>query len=667
MSTERVVDAWEKSQPVPDRLWNHLTQLRGLLTQNLPAHAFFELLLSKCCELDDVSAGGVWMAGESRKLALYLGQNFESENANFDSTQNQRNQDSLVLGWQAEKPILAESPFPGDPDGKSVLLIPLRNRRHKVGVIQFFLKEAPDRYFGHGWQAAFQELKDVGDRFLQRSEESARAADPVESLAVLRTMTERIHRSLSLQETANAAVNEMRGAFQCDRVSLFLGSPGKPRLVAVSGVENWHPRSRQVGLLTTFLRRVTPSGQRFLFLPGESQDLEFATELADYLVTSGTSVVLIEPVFPPPNDSAPFRNRRRPSVPLGWIVCEHFQDDLPSCALLQRIEFAATQAGMAIAKAQQYHRLEMIPGLRMLGAICSSVRSSWSLTAIFLILMSAVLISGMVAIPVEFAVNCQGHLVPTLQRPIYAPQDGEVAEIYVDESEVVTQGQKLLRLHSPELDAEILSLRSQLSERAKSRESVRADLHRAVSSKHREDSTRLQAQVEVLNIEIDSLARQLALLENQQQRLVIHSPIRGTVTTQQARQHLASRPVQRGESLLEVIDTEGSWHLEIEIPERKIGHVKQAFDTSAGMPISFRAAPFPELVCPGTLLEIATRADPNPVHGSTVGATAWVSREDIPVQRIGTEANVRIPCGQRSLLYVWFGEFYEFLQRTWWL
>jgi hypothetical protein len=62
-----------------------------------------------------------------------------------------------------------------------------------------------------------------------------------------------------------------------------------------------------------------------------------------------------------------------------------------------------------------------------------------------------------------------------------------------------------------------------------------------------------------------------------EEELVIKSPISGQVVTWDLRNRLPkTRPVQRGQVLMRIADPNGPWHLELHMPENRMGHVAAA-------------------------------------------------------------------------------------------
>ena len=135
------------------------------------------------------------------------------------------------------------------------------------------------------------------------------------------------------------------------------------------------------------------------------------------------------------------------------------------------------------------------------------------------------------------------------------------------------------------------------------------------------------------------------------------------------KQALASRPVARGERLIEVIQP-GRRRLELQIPEYRMGHVESALaDTADGvLPVNYLLASDVDSRRQATLTKLATRVDESAESGTVVLGFADVEESTITEKHLGADVEARIDCGPKSLGYVLFGDLVEFAHRhLWWL
>jgi hypothetical protein len=167
---------------------------------------------------------------------------------------------------------------------------------------------------------------------------------------------------------------------------------------------------------------------------------------------------------------------------------------------------------------------------------------------------------------------------------------------------------------------------------------------------------------------MQGLEARIGRIQKQIAALTVTAPFAGTVATFQLEQMLLHRPVAKGERLLEIMDEAGDWHLELEVPENRLGHMldAQRKGRSESLPVDFVLATQPEESYQGTLKATATRTDVSLEEGSIIKVQVAVDKSQLPNCRIGAEVQGKIHCGDKSLFYVLFGDVVEFVQRRIW-
>ena len=480
------------------------------------------------------------------------------------------------------------------------------------------------------------------------------------------TFAFQIHQSLDYKRVASVAVQELRPILRCDRICFLERRGSGFRLLAASDLAGNVRRSRQAVLLERFVAVTVPTGKRFLFPDG---DLELPDELgkllANYWEVSHGQMIQVEPVFSRPHQ--PDEASRTPAVPtiVGALVIELFSETTLSPEVLPRLKPAMEHLTIALANARQYSQLATIPGLYPLGLIFETIRRTRTATIVAGLLLLSSLLAGAALIKRPFEIECTGRLMPTVRREVFAGIEGEVVEVLVNESDQVEEGQVIARLKSRELEKALLDQTGHLSQKMKARDAARADLRTKSTPQARGQSARDQAQLEILNSEIETIHRQLELLNQQQEQLVVRAPISGTITTDRSRERLLDRPVHRGESLLEVMDEAGAWQLELAISERKSGHFLSYHQQQEKVPVKFRLLSMAPKTFDCQVTRLADRMVTTPESGTSSMIFCDVSNLELPTRQIGSEVSARIQCGKKNLLFLCFHEFWELLQRHW--
>jgi hypothetical protein len=148
------------------------------------------------------------------------------------------------------------------------------------------------------------------------------------------------------------------------------------------------------------------------------------------------------------------------------------------------------------------------------------------------------------------------------------------------------------------------------------------------------------------------------------------------VATFRVDQLLAHRPVRRGDLLIEVMETDGPWRLELDVPEQRLGRLARAVeetrraapnDPASGPVVDFVLATTPDRKWQARLENIASRADLSETDGAIVEVTALLPADQVPERRIGADVTARIHCGPSKLGYVLFGDVIDYVRkRIWW-
>jgi hypothetical protein len=147
------------------------------------------------------------------------------------------------------------------------------------------------------------------------------------------------------------------------------------------------------------------------------------------------------------------------------------------------------------------------------------------------------------------------------------------------------------------------------------------------------------------------------------------SPINGVVYQSRLQEQLRSRPVQRGQQLLEIVNDSGDWQLDLQVPDSVVGYIA-ALEPSKDVnkvEVQFTFNDDSRDVHLATLksLDKATH-----LHDGQLSclATVGVEKNLARTLRPGQTVSARIRCGRKSLAFVWFREVVEFWQRkrfTW--
>jgi biotin carboxyl carrier protein len=179
---------------------------------------------------------------------------------------------------------------------------------------------------------------------------------------------------------------------------------------------------------------------------------------------------------------------------------------------------------------------------------------AWKLSALILIAV----VTFFVFAKGDYRVTADATLEGTVQRAIAAPIAGYLADATVRAGDIVRKGQVMALLDQRDLRLERLKW---LSQRSKQKREYSEAL-----AKHE------RAQARILKTQIAQAEAQIALLDEQLQRLRIVAPFDGFVVNGDLSQSLGA-PVERGDVLFEIAPLHG-YRVMLSVDEREINVMK---------------------------------------------------------------------------------------------
>lgn len=618
------------------------------------------------------AAGGIiWTRDASGDLvaAYEFGQTGAADDAGASHATWHRSSAAWVLargGATAIAPqcVPASDVLRPNPTGMLLLFCPWHVEGDQQGVVEIAQRPGAGPDLERGYlrflEVACQLLADYQRNVLLR-DLRGRAAQ----WTAVESFTRQVHGQLDLLPTAFAIANEGRRLLGCDRVSVLVKRGSACRVVAVSGTESCNRRSNSVRLLEQLMAAALAAGDE-LWYPADGQRAPQVEELLNaYLDESHTRGLGILPL----RGSVTSDGSRDAEIIAG-VVIERFHnvvDDLADGAWRRNVSTLTAHSALALRNALDVETLPFSRLLRQLRVWGQSLRRRRLARTAAVVVVAAVAVAALLLVPGDFTVEARGALQPSRTCDIFAPDDGVVQELLAQSGASVTADEVLLVLRNPALELEHKRIWGEL-QTARTRlaavESVQVLNRRADADARRRD-TELTAQREELEALIAGLEAQYEIVQQQQSALQIRSPIDGIVLTWNAEQLLAARPVARGQVLLTVADLTGPWHVELQVPERRMRHLSEAQRQAADkLAVSFALLTDPAQVRQGRLASVGGRTETTESGGAVVWATVDVEAAEITERLPGAGVVARIHCGQRASGYVWLHDLLDFV-RTW--
>lgn len=670
-------------------------QIRGLVNEiaalaksGATAAEFYPGLLQRIITALAAPGGAVWLLDEDRELRLHYQINAEpkildvDDAANDDATRHTR----LITRVANAGQSLLVPPYSGTADGAAegnptrylLCLGALQHDGHQDGLIEIFQRPdtAPDTQRGYlkflqqmcelaaEWLRS-QKLRTLGDRqtLWQQADSFARAT----------------HESLDLKETCYIVANEGRRLIGCDRVSVAIKKGRHCKVQAISGQDTIENRSNIVAALNHLATRVVAAGEP-LWHDGSTADLppQIEAALEDYVDQSYGRNIAVLPLHEPERTLGKDagggaagdieRDHAHRGEVIGALIVEQIETDIPHDIFKARCDLVYEHGTRAIANSRAHTNLFLMPLWRTIGRASWVIRARTLPKTLAIAGLIAAIILGLIFIPRDFELEAEGTLKAEQRRQVFAPIDGEVVEVNADHRQLVNEGDVLVRLRNHELEIQLNEIKGQIQTTLAELGRVQAQLRRSQGLKDTEVRA-LESEQTELEVKLEVLQDREALQRKRAEDLEIRAPIDGMVVSWDVEKTLRSRPIMTGQVLMEVADLTQPLYLELELPEKRQGHLdhyiaqQQLTDPQDLLEVSYILGTHVDhpLTAKLPVGSIAARAEMEKEDGAVVRMRAepdqTTLRELTPLP--GARVVADIHCGRRASGFVFFHEIYE--------
>lgn len=479
-----------------------------------------------------------------------------------------------------------------------------------------------------------------------------------------------VHRSIDKTETCYAIANEARRLLGCDRVSVGTWNGRRCKIIAISSQDRFDNRANVVRLLSNVATASVSADSPF-WITGSTQGMapEVAGKINDYLDESHSRTLAVIPLLarPPETPDLEMKSRRKEeSKKLGVIIFEFFDADVAESQIDENSQLIVNQSQLALENARKHGEIFMLPVWQRLGWLQKLLFRDHRAKTMTGLSCLAILILMLLFFPKELKMKVDGVMHPTVRRTIFAQTDGVVREVFIKERQQVGKNQRLLQLENKDLDLQINESESQLE----ILNGQIADANSMLSSGLRDPLERADMSMAIRQYEKqkETLIAQLKLMDDKKSFQEITSPIVGTIITPQPKRRYKDFPVTANLALLEVAELNGTWQLELKIPQNKVAYIDEAFKENGGQPLDviFKIGTNPNLNLKGTVDNIDQRAVPSETGAPDFRAIVEIDSsqlKDLQEElRSGAGATAKIHCGKRSLGFCCFYQIYDFMR-----
>ncbi|MFK7770414.1 MAG: HlyD family efflux transporter periplasmic adaptor subunit [Mariniblastus sp.] len=473
-----------------------------------------------------------------------------------------------------------------------------------------------------------------------------------------------LHRSLDRGDTAKQIANEARRVLDCDRVSVLITKGKRCKVTAVSGQASVNNRSNTVHLLRKFVQRVLPTRQEFWY-PAENQlPPEIENPLQEYLAIAATRSLIVVPIYDRPPEFLerpdPIKVKKRI---IGGMVIEHCGEEWTRSTVSNAVDVVTRHAADAFRNSHNHQQLLFYSVWKWLGKskVVFAARNLSKTVAVAIGLIAATL--ALIFMPANFKVSCEGMLVPKDRSNVFAPAEGTVSEIAVAHGSIVKKGDTLVSMVNIALETQAAELKGKIVER----EQEILSTEMLLLSRDTEEQQLGEQNLNAQKAELKSFRRQLDLVNRKLEKLNVTSPRDGQVITWNVEERFRMRPLSRGELLMEVVDVDGEWQLELNLPDQKIGHLLKAYEKNdrQALEVEFILAADPERKLKGKLVDIGNATVMIPEQGQSVRLKVEIENEQLDIRQAKSGVSANVICGKTSLGYSLFHGVKEFVQKQW--
>lgn len=456
-----------------------------------------------------------------------------------------------------------------------------------------------------------------------------------------------LNEGTSLQQSFTSIAATLSTQTSADRVSLIrLGSRGG-ELVATSTQPKIDRRTLVARSLETLANATRDSA--VVSWPTDATDLDTKVlhSLEDHSEHAGCRYVCIRTIYD--------ENQQ----PVTSIILEWLRDDVPvdegaQKAFWNSVGPATEQAVRRAIERRIGERHSLVPSF--------AKRPKRIVASVIALSLAGFLLA---TFPMSVRIPAEGTVVASERSRLFAPVDAVVADVLIKNHQIVDTDQKLIRLTSAELEQTRAEIEGKLATR-RTQEAANLATRSASSRSFNSESNRpssISADDRVLKTEIKGLESQLALIERQESELLITSPISGQVDGWNVQQSLLGRPVARGQHLFDILPSNETYHIELQIPDRLSGYLAETSDHT----VAFRLRSDPTVTYHGVIDHVAKTSHQNISGESFIRCKIDLTNQSTEAFRHGATVIAQIEGPKRSIGFVWFRHIIQWSRENIWL
>jgi hypothetical protein len=633
-------------------------------------------------------AGAVWVRTPQGHLQLQYQINLRQAALDRSENDRQTHDELLRLAAQMARPQMLPprsgigpteegKPAPGNPTDYVVLIAPILVDKQVAGLVEVWQDADRNPAAQQGFLQFIARMAELASAYT-RNHQLRQMVGQQTLWTQLEAFARQIHGSLNPMEVAYLVANEGRRLVDCDRVSVGQRLGKRTSVEAVSGADIVEKRSNLVRLMATLFDKVLVWGEKLIYQGTKDDSLPPAvlTALDAYLAESNSKLLVVLPL----RDERESESKRPPR---SGLMMECFDPAQSPDQLVARLEVVGRHATSALYNAAEHRRIPMRFLWQPLAKVQEGLGGKARAWMIGITAGLALLTLALIFVPYPLKMDAKGQLLPKDRRYIYAPVEGKIERFLVEPNQDVMKNQPLVLMHDAQLETQMQKLEAEIAAARHEEEALDAEIARAKPEQRisltSEKNSRFITRYFKTN-ELQAIRDRVnALPSGKPGEFLVKSTIDGTVLNQSFREEFTNKSVKPNEPILRVGKKDGSWEIELKIPQKHIGQVKKAFDPND---------PKKDLDVDLILRSMPTRTYKAKLARDRIGGEATPSRDDqnetepviiayvridgddIPKDKAlpkdgnllvtGTEVVAKIRCGDHAMGYSLFYGVWEF-------
>jgi len=518
-----------------------------------PPEQFLVNLLSVQCRIASASAGVVMRVAEDGRVELLAAfpQLPAGSTAPVWVAQTVESSSNVVSGGKtAIRPLHDSDDLYGQAAKRHVIMMPIRGTAAVRGLAAFLVETGDQRVLDHCRErlelsVSLLSLYEMRLTLQRRNFDLQRLRVAMETLGA-------VNESNRAAGAAMAFCNELASRWACERTALGFLKGRSVKLKALSHTEKIIRKMKLVQDIESAMEECLDQDVE-VFSPAP-KDATYVSRMTDELsrLHGPTSVL-----------SLPLRLGGRV---VGAATLERPQDQ---GFALDEVESLRLTVDLCAARLHDLHETDRWFGaragqsLRKALSFAVGTKHTWAKVAaigVFAFLVFMFVGKG------DFRANATFVVEAQQQRLVPAPFDGYIEDVFVERGDVVTEGTRLAKLETADLESELAKTQAEY-------EAARKEANSALTEGK-------IAEVQIAKARAEQADVQIRLLERKIADATITAPIDGTVISPDITRRIRGH-VSIGDPMFEIAPVE-ALRAELSVPEDEIADVVIAFETARG-------------------------------------------------------------------------------------